>query len=119
MGPTSDAPLMHITTRGQWAEAQAAGRYAPPSLSAEGFIHLSGEHQVVGTANRFYRDASDLVVLCLRTADLEPHLRWEEGEPGVLFPHLYAALNAGSVVGLRELVSGERGWVGLSPMRVV
>jgi uncharacterized protein (DUF952 family) len=40
-------PLLHITTRSAWQQAQSSGAYAAPSLETEGFIHLSEPHQVV------------------------------------------------------------------------
>jgi len=95
-------PLFHITAAADWEAALAAGRYAPPSLDREGFIHLSADGQVAGTLARFYADVPDLVVLEVDDA-LGEALRWEEGEPGELFPHLYRALAPHEVLAVRDV----------------
>ncbi len=101
--------LLHIVQRAAWAAAVADGRYRPPSLATEGFIHLSAPRQVLGTANRFYRETPDLVVLSVDEASLGPALQWEEGEPGELFPHLYRALDVAEVRSVADLCPDDDG----------
>jgi len=110
----SPAVLHHITTHEAWDAASATGAYAPESLATEGFIHLSAPEQVLGTANRFYRGAEGLVVLSIDAASVKGDVRWEEGEPGVLFPHLYRALRTAEVVGAAELIADDGAWTGLA-----
>src|SRR5579883_6886 len=100
--------LFHITTREQWERARAAGTYAPPSLATEGFIHLSYARQWPGAANRFYRGRSGLVLLAIDPARLGDAVR-DELADGDMFPHLYAALDVGAVVEVRELAVGADG----------
>ena len=95
---------MHILTSSAWEQARVRGAHAPESLAREGFIHLSSPEQVLGTANRFYRGVPDLVVLVVEEDALGGDLRWEEGEPGELFPHLYRPLAVSEVVAVRLLV---------------
>ncbi len=95
-------PLFHIVSQGDWQAARRAGSYAPPSLAREGFIHLSADAQVAGTLQRFYAGVPGLVVLEV-AEDLGEALVWEEGEPGVLFPHLYRALDPAEVVAVRSV----------------
>jgi uncharacterized protein (DUF952 family) len=102
--------LLHIVHRTAWAAAVAEGQYSPPSLASEGFIHLSAPRQVLGTANRFYRDTPDLLLLLrVDEASLGADLSWEEGEPGELFPHLYRALDTAEVRSVVELRPDEDG----------
>ncbi len=101
--------LLHIVQRAAWAAAVVEGRYRPSSLASEGFIHLSAPRQVLATANRFYRETSDLLVLQIDEAGLGADLRWEEGEPGELFPHLYRALDPGEVLAAVELKPDDDG----------
>ena len=96
--------LLHIVARAAWLAASKLGSYAPPSLVSEGFIHLSVPCQVLGTANRFYGGTADLLVLTVDEAALGSALRWEEGEPGELFPHLYRALAVSEVSSVEALV---------------
>jgi uncharacterized protein (DUF952 family) len=105
--------LFHIATRDGWSAARDAGRYTAPSLGSEGFIHLSAPHQVLATANRFYAGRHDLVVLVIDPRTVAPDLRWEEGEPGELFPHLYAPLELGAVRATCRLVSTDGVWTSL------
>ena len=57
------AEIFHITTRADWERAVAEGSYRADSLATEGFIHASTAGQVAGSANRFFRGATGLVVL--------------------------------------------------------
>ncbi len=90
--------LFHIIANTAWAEAQAQGSYQPPSLEAEGFIHLSGEKQVIATANRFYRGQMGLVLLEIEGDRLQAELRYDDVPGHGTFPHLYGPLNLDAVV---------------------
>lgn len=95
-GPTVD--VVHLTNPAAWAEAQATGRLAPPSLATEGFVHCSTAEQVPGTIERHYGTAAELLLLHLDEARLGADLRWEESRPGEVYPHLYRALAPEDVV---------------------
>lgn len=98
--------LFHITTRAAWAEAQRDGVYRAPSLATEGFIHLSTGAQWRETAARFFRGATDLVLLELNESLLGP-VKYEPAD-GQHFPHLYAELSCSAVVATRRFeVSAE------------
>lgn len=73
--------------------------YRPPSLESQGFVHLSRPDQVEATADRFYAGRADLLLLSVDPSGLD--LRWEEGEPGELFPHVYEALPLASVTAVK------------------
>lgn len=107
--------ILHIVTRAEWEAAQEAGRYAPPSIEREGFIHFSTPAQVLGSAGRYYAGRSDLLLLQVDPASCEADLRWED--PGVgptagqEFPHLYRPLELAEVVAVHELVLAPTGFV--------
>jgi uncharacterized protein (DUF952 family) len=88
--------LLHITSKEAWSLAITRGCYAPPSLEAEGFIHLSTPEQAPGTIERFYGDATDLVLLVFDGDAFGPALRWDEVAHAdgfvSVFPHLYRAI---------------------------
>ncbi len=94
--------VCHIVDRATWARAVGDGRYAPPSLAREGFIHLSAPAQVARTAARFFAGVEDLIVLLIPVAGLGEALRWEAAD-GELFPHLYGALDPALVRELRAV----------------
>jgi uncharacterized protein (DUF952 family) len=107
--------IFHIVKRNAWTDAVARGKYAPASLQAEGFIHCSTLSQVIDTANRFYLEQKDLVVLCIDELRLKVELKFEaprgaHGEAaGALFPHLYGELNVDAVIRVVELPCEEDG----------
>ena len=96
--------LFHLVSASDWAAAQAAGELRPPSLAAQGFVHLSERAQVLGTANRFFTGRTDVLLLELDASKLVHPVRYEEGEPGVLFPHLLGPLLVAAVVSVKPLV---------------
>jgi uncharacterized protein (DUF952 family)/N-acetylglutamate synthase-like GNAT family acetyltransferase len=91
--------ILHITTRAEWEAARASGRYAPPSLAAEGFIHFSDPGQVARVASARYAGVPDLVLLCVAVDRLDAPLRYETSDAGAeRFPHLYGTLSVDAVV---------------------
>ena len=77
--------LLRITSPAEWA----GGRIDD---DGEGFVHLSGAHQVLTAANTYYAGRRDLQLLVLDESKLG-EIRVEGG-----FPHLYDALTADAVV---------------------
>ncbi len=98
--------IFHITSSSEWAAAMLRGSYSPPSMSSEGFIHLSTREQTLATAARYYASASDLVLLEVDESGLGDDLRWEPPSDGTRpdehFPHLYRDLTANEVVDARR-----------------
>ena len=89
--------IFHLATPGEWADAQARGAIAPPSLATEGFVHCSTEDQLSTTIERHFAGATELVLLRLSTAGFGDALRWEESRPGETFPHVYRAIEIAEV----------------------
>ena len=113
--------IYHITSRAQWQDAIESGRYSPPSLQAEGFIHCSRSEQALAVANEFYRGGSDLLLLCIDERKLSAELRWEApAHPapadvkGTIddsaFPHICGELNLEAVVAVEEFREGAAGF---------
>ena len=90
--------IFHLVDSEAWALAVKCGEHRPPSLQAQGFVHLSTREQVLGTANRFFAGRTDLLLLHVDEARLVGTLKYEEGEPGQLFPHLYGPLPVAAIV---------------------
>ena len=110
--------IYHITSRSAWNEARERGDYRTDSLETEGFIHCSTEEQVLPVANKYYAGQTDLVLLVIEPALLEPDLKWEppaEGSPppgvpvGDLFPHIYGPINLDAIVKVFDLESDPDG----------
>ena len=95
----SDAGLIyHMLAEATWLAQRESGQYAAESLLTQGFIHCSpGHNTLLLVANSFYfEEPGDWVVLVIREAAVQPEVRWEDAD-GMLFPHIYGALNLDAV----------------------
>lgn len=105
--------LLHICSRTDWAHAQKTGTVSPPSLSTEGFVHLSTREQVHLPADRLFAGRTDLVLLHVDPSSLEDPIRYEPGVPGdpeaMRFPHLYGPLPVSAVVEVADFLPGPDG----------
>jgi uncharacterized protein (DUF952 family) len=105
--------IFHITSATEWAAAQLVGTYAPPSLAAEGFIHLSTQEQTLATAARYYAEASDLVLVWVDEDLLTHELRWEAppdpARSHERYPHLYGPLDFMEVIDVRPFTRNDHG----------
>ncbi|MCW2526449.1 MAG: hypothetical protein JWM76_1309 [Pseudonocardiales bacterium] len=104
------ASLFHIVASDDWEAAVGVGSYSPPSLAADGFVHLSHRHQVEPVANSWYADLTGLVVVELDPARLGAEVVEEDSYgKGEEFPHLYAAIPTSAAVAVHPLPRGENG----------
>lgn len=91
--------LFHIIPMQDWEQTQREGKYQPASLAKEGFIHCSTAAQVCATANRFFRNQSDLLLLAIDASRVEATILFENLEGGQeQFPHIYGTLSLDAVV---------------------
>jgi uncharacterized protein (DUF952 family) len=96
--PEDPEAIFHLATPSQWDEAQATGSVIPPGFAAEGFVHCSTSGQLASTIERHFAGMDELVLLHLDPEAIASDLRWEEGRPGELFPHVYRPLVPGDLV---------------------
>jgi uncharacterized protein (DUF952 family) len=107
--------ILHITTRKDWERNVQCGYYKPQSLTSDGFIHCSTITQTADTANRFFPNQKDLVLLFIDENKTEPEVRYEgpacEGDQrtDLLFPHIYGPLNMSAVVRIVDFIPKEDG----------
>jgi len=116
--PTSDDdPIFHLALPDDWVAAFDVGDYTMSTrgvtLAQEGFIHCSTREQLVDTANRFYGDLDQLVVLTIDARLVPSAIVWES--PGadleVLFPHIYGPLPVAAVnLAVSWLRMPDTGW---------
>ncbi len=96
--------IFHIVKRGDWQAARERGKYEPPSLTSEGFIHCSTRTQTLPTADRWFRGEADLVLLYIDPQRVAVPVRMEPpADPAderrhELFPHIYGPLNLDAVI---------------------
>lgn len=102
--------IYKITTRSEWNAARQSGVFmGSEDDRRDGFIHLSAEHQLAGTARKYFCGKADLVLIAFTTTDFGPQLKWEPSRGGDLFPHLYAPLPVAKALWLRALPLGRDG----------
>jgi uncharacterized protein (DUF952 family) len=118
--------ILHLMPRAEWEEWRGAGSYAPGSLATEGFVHCTGDDELMlVVANRFYAGgAGEMVVVTLDQTRLASEVRWEApahpdgSAPAATeprFPHVYGPLDGAAVVDVRRVRrEGER-FVGYEP----
>lgn len=93
-----DKIIIHITTRSEWEAALKQGFYKSQTFDLEDFIHCSTREQVVDTANSFFKDEPDLILLCINSEKVKGKIVYENLVGGErLFPHIYAPLNTDAV----------------------
>jgi glutathione S-transferase len=103
-------PIYHLVLRHLW-ERDPCRPFEAASLADEGFIHCSYAEQVARSANRFYTDATDLLLLTIDTTRLSSPLREELAGNGALFPHIYGPINRDAVTSAVPLQRGaDRRW---------
>jgi len=100
--------IFHVTTAGDWAAAEPAGRYAVSTrgvtLQQEGYIHCSEDHQWPAIRARFYADLDDVVLLEIDTDRLTSPWRTEQlGDADQPYPHVYGPIDLDAVVSVRRI----------------
>jgi len=91
--------IFHITTATQWQAAKKAARYTHDSITKEGFIHCSYQHQVLSSLKKHFSAQKDLVGLCINTQALQAEVRLERGVDSAQdFPHIYGEINLDAVI---------------------
>ena len=100
-GGALEETLVHIVEAERWAEVDEDGSYAPETLDAEGFIHLSPARQAPTVAQVNYTDAAEPRLLVIDRAAIEADLKYEEMPTGA-YPHLYRPLPAAAVENVIE-----------------
>lgn len=109
--------ILHLVPAATWAELADAATYTPESLTTEGFVHCSGDDDVMlAVANTFYREVGEVLVLSIDEHELTADVRWEPPAPPpatgsrvTRFPHVYGPLDLAAVVGVRRLVRDDTG----------
>jgi uncharacterized protein (DUF952 family) len=96
--------IYHVTTAADWKAAQQNEFYDHPSLTAEGFIHCSQEHQIAGVLERYFAGKTDLVKLVIDTDKLTSKFVFDwTPSTADTFPHVYGTINMDAVIDVSAL----------------
>jgi uncharacterized protein (DUF952 family) len=97
----------HLVPSLEWSDGDAP--YVPTAFDRDGFVHCTdGAAEVAATANRYYADADDLLVLTIDRARLQALVRYED--PRQVYPHVYGPIERDAILKVepmrRDAVSG-------------
>lgn len=86
------------------ADEPLVGVYAGSPLDRrDGFVHLSPAGAVQSTVELYFAKDAEAHVLGFAVADLGAALKWEVSRDGLLFPHLFAAIDLDKAVVRRHM----------------
>lgn len=109
--------IFYLTTAHELAAAAPARALAPASLDTDGFVHASYRHQLVSVAGAVFAAYDELIVLELDPARLSATVRAEPPDPamplvdtGLLFPHVYGAIELDAEVARHVMRRGPEGF---------
>ncbi|MHA6298700.1 DUF952 domain-containing protein [Devosia sp. CAU 1758] len=98
--------IYKIASGTSFAPARMSGHYSGmPIDAADGYMHFSTAAQLGETLRLHFKGQADLVLLAVRTADIERDLVWEPSRNGQLFPHLYSGPLPLSAIEWQEPIS--------------
>ena len=102
--------IYHITHKKDWDKAITENSYKPESLEKEGFIHCSPAGKITDTANNFFKNQKDLVLIWIDETKVNCKIIWEDlyGQD-FKFPHIYGELNPDAVIKVTEFTTGSDG----------
>jgi len=82
-----------------WQKAETDGEFAGATIDlTDGYIHFSSPEQVQETADKYFTNQTDLLLVAVDADSLGDALRWEASRSGAMFPHLYGNLALDHVV---------------------
>jgi glutathione S-transferase len=114
--PDEHAPIHHLALADDWATAFTTGEYRTSTrgltIDDVGFIHCSTRDQVESTANRFYGDLDQLVLLTIDQSLVDAPIRFEPPTPDSteLFPHIYGPLPIAAVTDATFWIRSASSW---------
>ena len=98
-----------IINNDELKKAKLSGTYSGSSKDIEdGYIHFSGQDQVEGTLQKYFKGQQNLILLKIETLNLD-HLVWEQASDGNFFPHLYSSLDLANIAHEYEIILQDDG----------
>jgi uncharacterized protein (DUF952 family) len=102
--------IFKIVHTDEWRAAESSGVYGGSAKDkADGFLHFSTEEQVMGTLNRYYAGANDLILVAVDTNSLGDAVKYEPSTAGALYPHLHGDLPLNAVKWSRPIARDAEG----------
>jgi uncharacterized protein (DUF952 family) len=93
-----------IIDAGIWEQACVAGVFNGVAIDlSDGYIHLSDASQVETTAQLYFAEKQNLLLLAFDPASFGESLKWEASRGGALFPHVYGTLDTATALWSKPL----------------
>ena len=94
--------IYHIVLPEVWEQFKTRPSYQAESLTTEGFIHCSYDHQLEAVLERYYKDAERVIVLSIDRGKLLAKLVEEPSTGGEIYPHIYGRIDHDAIVSAEE-----------------
>ena len=107
--------IYHLAPSTRWYSWPENQPYLPAEFEREGFIHCtSGDELMLKVANNYYRNVpGDYVLLVVdmeKLKDPPSPIKWEPSPTfGLLFPHIYGAIDRQAIVDVRPIQRADDG----------
>jgi len=96
--------IYHFTTESEWASYKNKEAYAPKKFAQEGFIHCSTKSQLQKTADKHFKNHSEILLLSIDDESEKDFIKYENlGGGKELFPHIYRRLPKRSILKITVL----------------
>lgn len=107
--------IYHLVSDKEFKKLSKDGYYTPSNYQNDGFIHCSGETQVLPVAEAYYSGIDDLLLLKLDCSMIDAEVKYEnpapvdgfkndDGSENEKFPHIYGPLNLSAVKGIAKMI---------------
>jgi uncharacterized protein (DUF952 family) len=108
--PAANLRIFKICSTDEWSAATSVGAFKGSADDLrDGYIHLSTAEQAAETAQKYFSNRRDLLLVAFDATRLGERLKWEPSRGGALFPHLYADLPTAQALGVAPLALGADG----------
>ena len=96
--------IYKIMTNEAWVQAVKSGAFEGSADDVrDGYIHLSAQHQLAVTAQKYFTGVDGLVLVAFVPTQVGAGLKWEPSRGGDLFPHYYGRLPVAAARWVRPL----------------
>lgn len=90
--------IYKIVTATHWLASQDLDHIPPmPVDIGDGYMHFSTANQLSKTLELYFSGETGVVILAIRTLQVDENLKWEPSRGGDLFPHLFAPLEKSAI----------------------
>jgi uncharacterized protein (DUF952 family) len=96
--------IYHVVLPEVWAHFKDKDFYKAESFESEGFIHCSFAVQLDAVLARYYKNAGEVLILTIDTAELISKVIEEPSTNNEIYPHIYGEINRNSIVDIEPRI---------------